>query len=172
MELVIAEDVKAQGDREMLKTVLENLLDNAWKFTSGQPGAKIEFGSSIVNGETTYFVRDNGAGFDMAFAENLFKPFSRLHGESEFPGLGIGLAIAYRIINRHGGRIWAGSGRGEGRDGVLYALKKVSSFEFGVSSFSFRVSSFVFGVASLSPKNLKPETRNPKLSTGSSHPHG
>jgi hypothetical protein len=107
VEFVLAPDVKAKGDMDMLRTVLENLLDNAWKFTGKQAAAKIEFGTVDRSGETAYYVRDNGAGFDMRYADKLFVPFHRLHGDSEFPGLGIGLPIAHRIILRHGGRIWA-----------------------------------------------------------------
>jgi PAS domain S-box-containing protein len=107
VEFVLAPDVKAKGDMDMLRTVLENLLDNAWKFTGKQAAAKIEFGTVDKSGETAYYVRDNGAGFDMRYADKLFMPFHRLHGDSEFPGLGIGLPIAHRIILRHGGRIWA-----------------------------------------------------------------
>ena len=108
-DFVIAKGLKAQGDREMLNTVIENLLDNAWKFTGRHPAAKIEFGATESNGKTIYFVRDDGAGFDMQYADKHFHPFKRLHSESEFPGLGIGLAIAHRIILRHGGRLWAES---------------------------------------------------------------
>jgi PAS domain S-box-containing protein len=106
VEFVIAKGLKARGDRDMLNTVIENLLDNAWKFTSKHPTAKIEFGFTDINGQGAFFVRDDGAGFEMKFADKLFKPFKRLHTESEFPGLGMGLTIAYRIIERHGGRIW------------------------------------------------------------------
>jgi PAS domain S-box-containing protein len=114
VEIVIAPGLKARGDTDMLRTVLENILDNAWKLTSRNPTARIEFGATESGGTTVYFVRDNGAGFDMQYAENLFQPFNRLHEESEFPGLGIGLAIAHRIIMRHGGRFWAESEVGKG----------------------------------------------------------
>jgi PAS domain S-box-containing protein len=107
VEVAIAPRIKVRGDTDMLRTVLENLLDNAWKFTSKHPAAKIEFGATESGGKTVYFVRDDGAGFDMRYTDKLFQPFKRLHTESEFPGLGIGLAIAHRIIIRHGGRIWA-----------------------------------------------------------------
>ena len=98
--------------------VVENLLRNAWKFTSKQPVARIEFGIASPKGETiaerAYFVRDNGAGFDMDYAGKLFTPFQRLHDASEFEGTGIGLATVQRIILRHGGRIWGEGVPGEG----------------------------------------------------------
>jgi len=109
VEFVLAEKVKTKGDQDMLLIVLQNLLDNAWKFTSKHSRAKIEFGTTDMYGRTVFFVRDDGAGFDMQFADKLFMPFKRLHTESEFPGLGIGLAIANRIILRHNGRLWAES---------------------------------------------------------------
>jgi light-regulated signal transduction histidine kinase (bacteriophytochrome) len=109
VEFIIQKNVKAKGDQDMLQVMLENLLDNAWKFTNQQATEKIEFGTTNMDGKTVYFVRDDGAGFDMAFSDKLFKPFKRLHTESEFPGIGIGLAIAHRIIMRHNGRLWAES---------------------------------------------------------------
>jgi light-regulated signal transduction histidine kinase (bacteriophytochrome) len=90
------------------------LLENAWKFTSRNPQAVIEVGSAEAGGEPWYFVRDNGAGFKMAYADKLFKPFHRLHKDTEFPGTGIGLAIVHRIIQRHGGRIRVESREGQG----------------------------------------------------------
>ena len=96
----------AKGDIRLLKLVLENLLSNAWKFTGKHAHAKIEFGAAPHNGKTAYFVRDDGAGFDMAYAEKLFTPFQRLHGMTEFAGTGIGLALVQRIIHRHGGQVW------------------------------------------------------------------
>ncbi len=107
VEFVIAPGLVADGDRRLLGVVLDNLLGNAWKFTSRRQGAKIEFGATTVHGERAFFVRDNGAGFDMAYAAKLFAPFQRLHSESEFTGTGIGLATVQRVIRRHGGRIWA-----------------------------------------------------------------
>jgi PAS domain S-box-containing protein len=97
------------GDARLLRIVLDNLLGNAWKFTSKQPEAQIEFGMQMQDDEPVYFVRDNGAGFDMAYAEKLFGAFQRLHDTNEFSGTGIGLATAQRIIHKHGGRIWAES---------------------------------------------------------------
>ena len=98
----------------MLQAVIENLLNNAWKFTSKKPSAKIEFGVMDDKGQKVYFVRDNGAGFQMEFADKLFKPFMRMHSESEFPGIGIGLATVQRIISRHGGKVRAESSPGKG----------------------------------------------------------
>ena len=92
----------------------ENLLENAWKFTTRQPEARIEFGVTNASGEPTYFVRDNGAGFDMAYVDRLFGPFQRLHPQREFAGSGIGLATVQRIIHRHGGRVWAEGLVGQG----------------------------------------------------------
>jgi light-regulated signal transduction histidine kinase (bacteriophytochrome) len=89
--------------------VLENLLGNAWKFTTAVAEAIIEFGILQQGGVPTYFVRDNGAGFDMANAGKLFTPFQRLHPAAKFPGTGIGLATVHRIVDRHGGRVWAES---------------------------------------------------------------
>ncbi len=110
----IAPGAEAWADPRLLKIVMENLLGNAWKYTSQTADARIEFGVEERKGETVYFVRDNGAGFDMAYADKLFLPFHRLHKTSEFPGIGIGLATVERIIHRHGGRIWAQAVVGEG----------------------------------------------------------
>ena len=102
------------GDGQLLRIAVENLLDNAWKFTSRRPDARIEFGMSQIGGESSYFIRDNGAGFDMTYVDRLFGPFQRLHLTSEFPGSGIGLATVQRIIHRHGGRVWAEGMVGQG----------------------------------------------------------
>lgn len=108
VEFIIALGVVAQGDPRLLRVVFENLLNNAWKFTSKQVHARIEFSTlAETDGTTAYFVRDNGAGFDMAYANKLFGAFQRLHTTDEFPGTGIGLATVQRIIHRHGGRVWA-----------------------------------------------------------------
>ena len=110
----MAPNLKARGDPHLVQIVLENLLNNAWKYTSKQEQAEIEFGSKYENDQTIYFVRDNGAGFDMAYADKLFGAFQRLHTTTEFPGTGVGLATVQRIIHRHGGRIWAESAVDQG----------------------------------------------------------
>lgn len=107
VEWDIAVHLIASGDASLIKIVLENLLSNAFKFTGQRERAHIQVGMLQVSGEPVYFVRDNGAGFDMAYVNKLFAPFQRLHGALEFPGTGIGLATVKRIITRHGGRIWA-----------------------------------------------------------------
>jgi light-regulated signal transduction histidine kinase (bacteriophytochrome) len=106
-EFRIQQGLTAKADPRLLRQVFENLLGNAWKFTGNHDSARIEVGSVVTAGETAYFVRDDGAGFDMAAQEKLFVPFQRLHGQSEFAGTGIGLAIVQRIVQRHGGTVWA-----------------------------------------------------------------
>jgi PAS domain S-box-containing protein len=114
VNFIIAPDLRADGDKRLIKAVLENLLGNAWKYTSRRETATIEFGRCEVGGESVFFVRDNGVGFSMDHSDKLFLPFQRLHDEEEFPGHGIGLATVKRIIDRHGGRIWADSKVGAG----------------------------------------------------------
>jgi PAS domain S-box-containing protein len=109
-EFKIDKKLVAKVDRRLFEIALENLLGNAWKFTSTQPEARIEFTATEENGEMVYLVRDNGVGFDMTYADRLFIPFQRLHSTDEFPGTGIGLATVKRIIDRHGGRIWVEGG--------------------------------------------------------------
>jgi two-component system, sensor histidine kinase and response regulator len=102
------------ADARLVRILLGNLIDNAWKFTSKNPEATIEVGCEDVQGEVRLFVRDNGAGFDMLYSHKLFGAFQRLHSQSDFPGVGIGLATVRRIVNRHGGRCWAEGTVGEG----------------------------------------------------------
>jgi PAS domain S-box-containing protein len=113
-EFRIAGGMVAEGDYKFLQVVMENLLGNAWKYTGTRKKAVIEFGEMEAGGGMAYFVRDNGVGFDMANADKLFIPFERLHGAAEFEGNGIGLATVHRIIQRHGGRIWAEGKPGKG----------------------------------------------------------
>ena len=114
VDVRIAQGVVAEGDPRLLRVVLDNLLSNAWKFTSKNPRATIEFGVIENDGRPAYFVRDDGAGFDMAYGDKLFGPFQRLHAPTEFPGTGIGLATVQRIVHRHGGRVWATGAVGQG----------------------------------------------------------
>ncbi|MFA5182069.1 MAG: ATP-binding protein [Syntrophales bacterium] len=114
VDVVLQKGVMIQGDYNLMQIALVNLFDNAWKFTVYAGHPRIEFGRTITGGKTVYYVRDNGAGFDMAYAEKLFGAFQRLHSSSEFPGTGIGLATVKRIISRHGGNIWAEGEVGKG----------------------------------------------------------
>jgi PAS domain S-box-containing protein len=113
-QFAIDPDLVVSGDPRLMRVALENLLSNAWKFTSQRDDARIAFGSTGVNGEKTYFVRDNGAGFDMDYAGKLFGAFQRLHDAGSFPGTGVGLATVQRIVHKHGGRIWADARPEEG----------------------------------------------------------
>jgi PAS domain S-box-containing protein len=110
----IEEGLAANGDKRLLRIILSNLLGNAWKFTSKEAEPRIAFGHQQKNGESSYFVRDNGAGFDMSYVGKLFGAFQRLHTAGEFEGTGIGLATVQRIVHRHGGRVWAEGAVDEG----------------------------------------------------------
>ena len=119
VEVSVLPGASVKGDRQLLKIILENLLGNAWKYTGGTPAAKIEFGVTERDGERCYFVRDNGAGFDMTKSDKLFLPFERLHSAREFPGTGVGLATVQRAVQRHGGEIW---GEGEPGKGACFSF--------------------------------------------------
>ena len=114
LDVRIAEGLVADVDPDFIRIALANLLSNALKFTGGQTAPRIDFASETRDGEVVYYVRDNGAGFDMAYAEQVFRPFERLHSQDDFPGTGIGLATVQRVIRRHGGRIWADAAIGRG----------------------------------------------------------
>ncbi|MEI7539116.1 MAG: ATP-binding protein, partial [Comamonadaceae bacterium] len=118
----IAPKLEVRGDKRLLAAALENLLGNAWKFTGKHTSARIEFGATHKDGKPAYFVRDDGAGFNMAEAANLFTPFHRMHSDNDFAGHGIGLATVQRIVQRHGGHIWADS-----------AVEKGATFYFTLS---------------------------------------
>jgi signal transduction histidine kinase len=110
----IEKGIPVRGDKQLLRIALENLLSNAWKFSGSSPQPEIEVGAESINNEQVFYISDNGVGFNMASVGKLFTPFQRLHSADEFPGTGIGLATVQRIINRHGGRIWAESELGHG----------------------------------------------------------
>lgn len=114
VEIIIKEGLVVNGDAHLLQIVFNNLLENAWKFTGKCSEARIEFGLTESEGKSAYYVKDNGAGFNMDYVEKLFMPFQRLHSESEFTGTGIGLANVQRIIHRHGGSVWAEGEEGKG----------------------------------------------------------
>lgn len=107
VEFAIEPDMTAHGDVALMRVALHELLENAWKYTGKHPTARIEVGTCENGGTTAYFVRDDGAGFDMEHADKLFAPFRRLHNESEYEGTGIGLATVKRVVHRHGGHVWA-----------------------------------------------------------------
>lgn len=113
VESLVADGLKVRVDVALMRIMLDNLLGNAWKYTARTAAARIEFGARVDGSETVYYVCDNGAGFDMRYADKLFRPFHRLHG-SDYPGTGIGLALAQRIVHRHGGQIWAESSPEQG----------------------------------------------------------
>lgn len=110
----IAPDCVAVGDPQLLRVLMQNLLENAWKYSGRAANPAIEFGREDAGGNTVFFVRDNGVGFDMHYADRLFRPFQRLHSPEEFEGTGVGLATVARVVNRHGGRVWAESAAGRG----------------------------------------------------------
>ncbi|HEY8815529.1 MAG TPA: response regulator [Candidatus Dormibacteraeota bacterium] len=114
MTVSISPNLSVSGDARLVRILLGSFIGNAWKFTANKTEAAIEVGGEVVDGESRLFVRDNGVGFDMINAHKLFGAFQRLHSQSEFPGMGIGLATARRIVNRHGGRSWAEGAVGEG----------------------------------------------------------
>lgn len=114
MEFRISEGIMVDGDRDLLRVVLHNLLGNAWKYTATRSGTIIEFGVKEIDGEAAYFVRDNGPGFDIVDSGKLFIPFQRLAATAELKGFGIGLATVERIIRRHSGRIWVDAELGKG----------------------------------------------------------
>ncbi len=104
---VVDDGLVADADARLVEIILENLLGNAWKFTTKTSQPQVELGATVKDGQTTFYVKDNGAGFDEQYAGRLFAPFQRLHSEGEFPGTGIGLATVRRVVERHGGRVWA-----------------------------------------------------------------
>jgi signal transduction histidine kinase len=114
VEYVVHPSLSTVGDVRLLRVAVHNLVDNAFKFTRSRANARIEVGAQIVDGYRTFFVADNGVGFDMRYAAKLFGPFERLHDVSAYEGTGIGLATVRRIVERHGGRVWAESEPGRG----------------------------------------------------------
>lgn len=120
VEFKIEDPLSLEGDSHLIRIMMENILNNAFKFTSHNPKAEIHVGKKVINGAVTFYIRDNGIGFDMAHADLLFAPWRRLHSGSEFPGTGIGLATVQRIIQRHGGKIWAEGEVGKGATFYFY----------------------------------------------------
>jgi light-regulated signal transduction histidine kinase (bacteriophytochrome) len=129
VKVTIAPHIRVNADRVLMRNVMQNLLGNAWKFSAHAREARIEFGVAAEFGPETYFVRDNGAGFDMKYIDRLFAAFQRLHSQSEFAGTGIGLATVQRIINRHGGKIWARAEINKGATFYFTLADTVSSGE-------------------------------------------
>jgi light-regulated signal transduction histidine kinase (bacteriophytochrome) len=114
VNIEITPDLQTQGDERLLRVAIENLMSNAWKFTGKTEQARIEVGRIKTSDNEAFYIRDNGVGFDMAFADKLFGAFQRLHSTEDFPGTGIGLAIVQRVIHKHGGRIWVEAEKGKG----------------------------------------------------------
>jgi len=127
VKITIQDQISISGDKKLLEILLENLLGNAWKFTGKTKHPTIKFGETIKDDERAYYIQDNGAGFDMAYADKLFIPFQRLHSVDEFPGTGIGLAIVSRVVHRHGGRIWAEGEVGKGATFYFTLQEKVEN---------------------------------------------
>jgi light-regulated signal transduction histidine kinase (bacteriophytochrome) len=140
VDFVIADALADEGDARLLAIALENLIGNAWKYSGKRAEARIEVGRAACHGRRAYFVRDNGAGFDMAYASKLFGVFQRLHSEQEFEGTGIGLATVQRIIRRHGGDVWAQAKTGDG-----------ATFFFTLSGGPFPVAKDVAGEEGAAP---------------------
>ena len=130
LEFVVCGPEMVHGDERLLRIAIENLLQNAWKFTSKSRRAKVEFGVTQLDGERVFFVKDNGAGFDMKYSGKLFRPFERLHEESQFPGTGVGLASVQRVVERHGGRVWAEGKVDEGATFYFTLGEKPSADQF------------------------------------------
>ncbi|HEY8088276.1 MAG TPA: response regulator [Polyangiaceae bacterium] len=126
VDVAVAGGLVADADPRLLRVVLDNLLGNAWKFTSKKDGARIEVAAIPLDGEVVYRIRDDGAGFDMSYSAKLFRPFQRLHGETEFAGTGIGLATVQRIVDLHGGRVWAEGEVGRGASFLFTLGRKVA----------------------------------------------
>ncbi len=127
VQFTTAGKLTAHADPQLARLILQNLLGNAWKYTSTNDTATIAFGVETINGEPTFFVRDNGVGFDMQYADKLFRPFHRLHRQEEFEGTGIGLATVQRIVHRHGGKIWAKGEVGRGTTVYFTLLRRESA---------------------------------------------
>ena len=127
IDWVVADHCVGSADEGLITVMLDNLLRNAWKYSSRTDPAHIQFGCREEGEETIFFVRDNGAGFDGLYADRLFRPFQRLHSQSEFPGTGVGLATVERIIGRHGGRVWATGAVRQGAEFCFTLPRKANS---------------------------------------------